>query len=71
MKLAGIILIVIGVIALVYQGFSYNQTKKDAQIGSLVIQHEETEHVWVPPVIGAVCVVAGVAALALGARGKS
>ena len=68
MKLAGIILILLGIIALVYQGFSYNQTKKDAQIGSLVIQHDETRHVWVPPVVGAACIVAGAAALFMGAR---
>ncbi len=32
MKLAGIVLIIIGVLALVYQGFTYTKTEKDAQI---------------------------------------
>jgi hypothetical protein len=71
MKLAGIILIIIGVVALVYQGFSYTAPHKDAQIGSLVIQHDETHTVWVPPVIGGVCIVGGVVALALGAKTRS
>jgi drug/metabolite transporter (DMT)-like permease len=70
MKLAGIILIVLGVIALVYQGFSYTQTQKDAQIGPIVIQHDQTHSIPVPPIIGGVLVVAGVAALALGGRSK-
>jgi drug/metabolite transporter (DMT)-like permease len=70
MKLAGIILIVIGVLALVYQGFTYTMTKKDAQLGPIVIQHDETHSVPLPPIVGAVCIVGGVAALAIGALGK-
>jgi UDP-N-acetylmuramyl pentapeptide phosphotransferase/UDP-N-acetylglucosamine-1-phosphate transferase len=68
MKLAGIILIVIGVIALVYQGFTYTQTTKDAQLGPIVIQHNETHSVPIPPIIGGVCIVAGVVALVAGGR---
>jgi uncharacterized membrane protein len=70
MKLAGIILIIIGIVALVYQGFSYTQTEKDAQIGPIKIQHDETHTVPIPPIVGGVCIVGGVAALILGARGK-
>ena len=70
MKLAGIILIVIGVIALVYQGFTY--TKKDtvAQIGSLKVTADDTKTVPIPPVVGGVCIAAGGVALALGGRSK-
>jgi UDP-N-acetylmuramyl pentapeptide phosphotransferase/UDP-N-acetylglucosamine-1-phosphate transferase len=68
MKLAGIILIVIGILALVYQGFSYTQTKQDAKIGPVEINHQETHSVPVPPIVGGVCIVAGVVALAVGAR---
>ncbi len=71
MKLAGIILIIIGVLALVYQGFTYTQTKKDLQIGSLQVTHQEHHSVWVPPVVGVVCVVGGVVALAAGAKTNS
>jgi hypothetical protein len=70
MKLAGIILIVIGVIALAYQGFSYTMTKKDAQIGPVAIQHDETHTVPIPPIVGGVCIVGGVIALGMGARGS-
>jgi len=68
MKIAGIVLIVLGILALVYQGFSYTQTKQDAKIGPLEIQHQETHDVPVPPIVGAVCIVAGAAALFVGAR---
>jgi uncharacterized membrane protein YidH (DUF202 family) len=70
MKLAGIILIIIGVLALVYQGFTYTQTEKDAQLGPITIQHQETHSVPLPPIVGAVCIVGGVVALGLGARNK-
>ena len=32
-KIAGLVLIVVGALALAYQGFTYNETKQDAQIG--------------------------------------
>ena len=70
MKLAGIILIVVGILALVYQGFTYTQTKEVAKIGPLEIQNQETHDVPLPPIIGVVCIVAGAAVLIIGSRGK-
>ena len=70
MKIAGIILIVIGILALVYQGFSYTQTKQDAKLGPIEIQHQETHDVPISPVVGVVCIVAGVVVLVAGGRGK-
>jgi len=68
MKLAGIILIVVGVLALVYQGFTYTKTEKDAQLGPIQIQHDETHTVPIPPIVGGVCIVGGVLALGLSTR---
>jgi hypothetical protein len=70
MKLAGIILIVLGILALVYQGFSYTQQKQDAQLGPVVISHDETHNVWIPPVIGGVLIVAGIGSIIASGRGK-
>ncbi len=68
MKLAGIILIIIGVLALVYQDFTYTKTEQDAQLGPLVIQTEEKHTVPIPPIVGGVFIVGGVLALAAGGR---
>jgi UDP-N-acetylmuramyl pentapeptide phosphotransferase/UDP-N-acetylglucosamine-1-phosphate transferase len=68
MKLAGIVLILIGVLALVYQGFSYTKTEKDAQLGPIQIQHNETHTVPVPPIVGGICIIAGVVALVASGR---
>ena len=70
MKLAGIVLIAIGILAMVYQGFSYTETKQDAKLGPIEINHQETHDVPIPPIVGGVCIVAGVVALAAGARGR-
>ena len=70
MKLAGIILIVIGIIALVYKYIPITETKQDAQIGSLSISHQEQHDVPIPAIIGGVCIAAGVVALVAGGRGK-
>jgi len=70
MKIAGIVLIAIGILALVYQGFTYTDTKQDAKLGPIEINHQETHDVPVPPIVGGVCIVAGVIALAAGARGN-
>jgi hypothetical protein len=67
-KITGIVLIVLGGLALVYQGFTYTQTKQDAQIGSLKIQHNETETVPVSPIVGGMFIAAGVAVLFIGNR---
>lgn len=67
MKLAGIILIVLGVLACIYQFIPVTETKQDAKIGSLSIQHQETHYVPVA-IAGGVLIVVGVACVALGAR---
>ncbi len=49
MKLAGIILIIIGVLALVYQGITYTTTKKDVDLGPIQVQHQEEHSIPFPP----------------------
>lgn len=68
MKITGIVLIIVGVLALAYQGFSYKKTEKDVDLGPVQIQHEETKNVPVPPIVGAVCIIAGFGALVFGGR---
>jgi hypothetical protein len=59
MRLAGLVLLVLGVLALVYGGFSYRKEKGDAKIGPIEIEVTEKERVNVP-------LWAGIAAVAVG-----
>lgn len=65
----GVVLIIIGLIALVYQGFTYTTHKKVLDIGPIQATKEEHQTIPIPPVIGVIAVIGGVAVLALG-RGK-
>ena len=64
--LLGIALIAIGIIALMYQGFTYTTHKKVLDIGPIQATKEEHRTIPVPPVIGIIAVISGVAVLALG-----
>ena len=61
MKLAGIVLIVLGVLALAYQGIRYTTKEKLLDIGPLKVTATEKKTIPLPPVVGGVAVVAGVA----------
>lgn len=66
--IVGIVLLVLGVLALVYQGISYTTTEEVADIGPLEVQSEDTETIPLPPIVGGIGVVAGIALIVLGSR---
>jgi hypothetical protein len=70
--LFGILLIALGVVALVYDGFTYFREEEVARIGPLEVSVEKEERIPLPSVAGGMAVVAGVMVLVLGrhARGK-
>jgi hypothetical protein len=70
MKIAGIVLICLGILALVYQTFDYTVHKQDAKLGPVEISHNETHSVWVPPVIGGALIVVGIGVVAASGRGS-
>ncbi|MDT8450339.1 MAG: hypothetical protein RQ847_09205 [Wenzhouxiangellaceae bacterium] len=65
---AAIILIVLGVLALAYGGFTYTSDTHEANLGPISVAVEEKEHVNVPIWAGAGAVVAGGLLLLFGAR---
>ena len=64
----GIILIVVGVIALAYGGFSFKEHKKDIDIGPVQISHTEEHNVPLPPVLGGLAIASGIVLLIVGSR---
>lgn len=68
LSLAGIILIVLGLAALAYQGFSYTSREKIIDIGPLQASADRERTVPLPPIVGIVAVAGGVALLVAGSR---
>lgn len=64
-KIVGIVLLVAGVLALAYGGFTYTKDTHEAQLGPIELSVEEKERVNVPVWAGAAAVVTGVLLLVL------
>jgi hypothetical protein len=56
----GILLIVFGLLALGYQGITYTQREKVAQIGSLQITADNQKSIYFPPILGGASLAAGI-----------
>ena len=66
--LAGIVLIVAGLLALVYQGITYTTRENVFKLGPIEANKEERKTIPLPPVIGGVALIAGVALVVAGSR---
>lgn len=62
------ILIVLGIVAFVYQGVDYTTRGRDVNFGPFHMQTEHEHHVPLPPVLGAIALVSGVALLLIDKR---
>lgn len=69
MKIAGIILIVIGVLMFIFKGINFTQEKKVLDVGPLEVNKEEHKTIAWPTYAGVAALVGGVA-LVLIARKK-
>ena len=68
MKIFGMILIALGLFGLAWGGFTYTTREKVVDIGPIHATRDETHHVPLPPIVGAVAIVAGVGVLLAGKR---
>ena len=59
MKALGVVLIVLGVLALAYGGFTYTHEKKVVDVGPLQASKKETSTVPLPPILGVVAILGG------------
>src|SRR5262249_26117869 len=66
----GVALIVLGVVALAYQGFSYTVPKKEVDLGPVQVTKQEKHTVPLPPVLGALALLGGIAVIVTDRRGR-
>jgi uncharacterized membrane protein HdeD (DUF308 family) len=64
----GVVLIVLGLAALAYQGITYTSREKVLDLGPLQATADRQRTVPLPPIVGIVAVVAGVAMIIAGGR---
>jgi hypothetical protein len=70
-SLAGILLVVLGALALAYQGINYTHREKVLDVGPIHATKDTEEHIPVPPILGGLALVAGIVLLVSGAKQKA
>ena len=66
----GVILFVLGVVALLHPDFDYHKREEFAKIGPVTATVEKPEHTTVPPAAAAALLIAGAALIAVSTRLK-
>jgi hypothetical protein len=67
-SLAGIVLIVLGIVSFAYQGITYTTHKKVLDIGPLQATTEQHKTIPLPPIFGALALIGGVGLLLVGSK---
>jgi hypothetical protein len=66
--LLGIVLVVIGIFALAYQGISYTKREKIVDVGPLHATKDTTKTIPLPPIVGGLSLIGGIVLIAAGAK---
>jgi uncharacterized membrane protein len=69
--LIGILLIVLGGLALAYQGFNYTHRERVMDVGPMHVTREDHDRVSIPPILGGLALVGGIVLVFVGAKKSS
>ncbi len=69
--LVGVALIILGVVALAYQGITYTTREKIIDIGPLKASVDKEKSIPLPPIVGGLALAGGVILVIVGARRSS
>lgn len=67
-SILGIVLVILGVLALAYQGISYTKREKVVDIGPIHATKDTTKTVPLPPILGGLALIGGIVLLAVGSK---
>lgn len=68
--LAGIVLIVLGALALIFEGFTYKD-RDSVDLGVAKVTAEHKKHVPIPPIAGGLAIVGGLVLVVWGAKART
>lgn len=71
LRIIGVLLILIGLVALATGGFTYTHREKVIDIGPIQATAEKHDTIPLPPLLGGVALIGGIVLLVAGARKKS
>ena len=71
MRIAGIILIVLGIIGLAYEGITYTRRRETVSVGPLSATVTQKETIPLSPIVSVVALVAGVGLLVVAGRKRT
>jgi hypothetical protein len=70
-RIAGIVLIILGVVGLAYGGFTYTRRRDTIRLGPITATVNQRETFPISPIAGAVVLVAGIGLLMAGSRRRA
>jgi hypothetical protein len=70
-KTLGIVLIALGLVGLVWGGFTYTTREKVVDLGPIDISRDKTHSLPLPPIFGAVALISGIVLLVTDKRGMT
>jgi hypothetical protein len=70
-SIAGIVLVVMGALALAYQGFSYTRHEHVMDVGPMHVTTETKDRIPIPPIFGGIALVGGIAMMVAGGKKTS
>lgn len=71
MRLAGIVLIVLGVIGLIWGGITYTKRRDTVSVGPISASVQEKETFPISPLVSGIALIAGVGLLIAGGRRRA
>ena len=66
----GIVLMIVGIIGLVYEGYTYTKREKIAQLGDIQVTADTKETVYFSPIWGGLSLTAGIVLIIIARKNK-
>lgn len=67
-RTVGIVLIILGIVALIFQGITYTKKEKVLDLGPIEATAEKEKHIPLPPILGGIALVGGIVLLVTGSK---